>query len=345
MMAGRSEGQPAAGGPAHHIPVLLDEVVSALCVKEGGVYLDGTFGAGGYTRALLALGAEVIALDRDPQAIAGGQSLVEGSDGRLRLVGGRFGELDAIARGLGVERFDGIVLDIGVSSMQIDEAARGFSLRHDAPLDMRMEKRGRTAADILAQDDEETIANILFHYGEERASRRIARAIVADRPTSPYVSTLQLAQMIERVAPAKPGELTHPATRSFQALRIAVNDELGELAKALFAAEAMLVAQGRLAVVTFHSLEDRIVKQFFARRSGRGQAVSRLLPGEPSPAAPTFVVSAGQPIGPGERERMENPRSRSAKLRFGARTAAPARGADADLLSLTDLPRPRQRRA
>jgi 16S rRNA (cytosine1402-N4)-methyltransferase len=344
MIVGRSEGQPAAGGPAHHVPVLLDEVVSALCVKEGGVYLDGTFGAGGYSSAILARGAQVIALDRDPQAVAAGAAFVAASNGRLRLVEGRFGELAAIALGLDADRLDGIVLDIGVSSMQLDEASRGFSLRHDAPLDMRMEKKGRTAADILAEDDEETIANILYHFGEERASRRIARAIVADRPTAPYRTTLQLAQMIERVAPAKPGELTHPATRSFQALRIAVNDELGELARGLFAAEAALATQGRLVVVTFHSLEDRIVKQFFARRSGRGQAASRLLPGEPAPAAPTFIVKPGQPIGPGERERLDNPRSRSAKLRFGARTDAPARGADADLLELTRLPRARRGR-
>jgi 16S rRNA (cytosine1402-N4)-methyltransferase len=344
MIMGRSEGQPAAGGPAHHIPVLLAETVSALCVKEGGVYLDGTFGAGGYTSAILAKGAEVIALDRDPQAITSGQALLAASAGRLRLIEGRFGQLDHLAKSLGVAQLDGIVLDIGVSSMQIDEASRGFSLRQDAALDMRMESRGRTAADILREDDEETIANILFHYGEERASRRIARAIVADRPTTPYVSTLQLAEMIARVAPAKPGELTHPATRSFQALRIAVNDELGELARGLFAAEAMLAAGGRLVVVTFHSLEDRIVKQFFARRSGRGRAASRLLPGEPIPAAPTFILSGGQPIGPGEAERLENPRARSAKLRFGERTGAPARGPDADLFELTSLPRSRQRR-
>ena len=344
MNVGRSEGQPAAGGPAHHIPVLLDEIVSALGVKEGGAYLDGTFGAGGYTQAILARGAEVVALDRDPQAIVGGRALAEASDGRLRLMPSRFGELDQVARRLGVAQFDGVVLDIGVSSMQIDEASRGFSLRQDAPLDMRMEKAGRSAADILAEDDEETIANILFHYGEERASRRIARAIVVDRAKAPYVSTLQLAEMIARVAPAKPGELTHPATRSFQALRIAVNDELGELARGLVAAEAVLATGGRLVVVTFHSLEDRIVKQFFARRSGRGQAASRLLPGEPIPAAPTFIVGAGQPIAPGERERAENPRSRSAKLRFGTRTGAPARGPDAELFALTSLPRLRQRR-
>lgn len=339
MRVGRGEGQPAAGGPVHHIPVLLEEVVSALCVKEGEVYLDGTFGAGGYARALLARGAQVIALDRDPQAVAGGEGLAQASGGRLRLLQGRFGELDAAAR-----RLDGVVLDIGVSSMQIDDASRGFSLRLDAPLDMRMENVGRTAADILAQDDEETIANILFYYGEERAARRIARAVVADRVAAPYVSTLQLARMIERVAPARPGELTHPATRSFQALRIAVNDELGELARGLFAAETALAPAGRLAVVTFHSLEDRIVKQFFARRSGRGRAASRLLPGEPAPAAPTFLAGTGRAIGPGERERTENPRSRSAKLRFGERTGAPALGPDADLIALTRLPRSRQGR-
>jgi 16S rRNA (cytosine1402-N4)-methyltransferase len=344
MNLGRSEGQPAAGGPAHHIPVLLEEVLSALRVKRGGAYLDGTFGAGGYTRALLAKGAQVIALDRDPEAIAAGQALLTSSANALRLMQRRFGDLGAALRELALDNLDGAVFDIGVSSMQIDDASRGFSLRQDAPLDMRMEKQGRTAADILREEDEETIANILFHFGEERASRRIARAIVADRPHTPYVSTLQLAGMIERVAPAKPGELTHPATRSFQALRIAVNDELGELVRGLVAAEAALAAEGRLAVVTFHSLEDRIVKQFFARRSGRGQAISRLLPGEPAPAAPTFLVAAGQPIGPSERERAENPRSRSAKLRFGERTGALTRGFDEDLAALTRLPAPRHRR-
>jgi 16S rRNA (cytosine1402-N4)-methyltransferase len=338
MTTGRSGGQPAAGGPARHIPVLLDEIVSALCVREGGVYLDGTFGAGGHTSALLARGAEVIGLDRDPRAIAEGRALVEAATGRLRLVEGRFGELDVIARGLGIEHLDGVLLDIGVSSMQLDEAARGFSLRHDAPLDMRMGAGGRSAADILAQDDEAMIADILFHYGEERAARRIARAIVADRAATPFVSTLQLARLIERVAPERPGELTHPATRSFQALRIAVNDELGELVSGLSAAEAMLAPGGRLAVATFHSLEDRIVKQFLARRSGRGEAASRLLPGEPPRAAPTFLVGARQPVAPGARERAENPRARSAKLRFATRTDAPARGADAELVALARLP-------
>jgi 16S rRNA (cytosine1402-N4)-methyltransferase len=344
MNAGRGEGSIAAGGPARHIPVLLGPALEALALRVGGLYLDGTFGAGGYASAMLDHGARVIAVDRDPMAVAAGQTLVADARGRLTLVQGRFGELDAIVRRLGVEALDGVVLDIGVSSMQFDEAERGFSLRHDAPLDMRMEGAGRSAADILREDDEATIADILFHFGEERAARRIARAIVADRRTAPYVSTLQLAAMIARVAPARPGEMTHPATRSFQALRIAVNDELGELARGLHAAERVLAPGGQLVVVTFHSLEDRIVKQFMARHSGRGQAASRLLPGEPALAAPTFLAPAGQPVLPDEAERAANPRARSAKMRFGERTAAPARGADPDVETLTRLPAARARR-
>jgi 16S rRNA (cytosine1402-N4)-methyltransferase len=280
----------------------------------------------------------VIAIDRDPQAIEIGQSLVAEAQGRLTLVAGRFGALDEIARAHGLLLLDGVVLDIGVSSMQLDEAARGFSFRHDAPLDMRMEKKGRSAADILAEDDEETIADILYHFGEERASRRIARAIVADRKASPFVSTRQLSSLIERIAPARPGAI-HPATRSFQALRIAVNDELGELARGLVASEAVLTLGGRLAVVTFHSLEDRIVKQFFARRSGRGEAAGRRLPGERPAEAPTFAVPRGQPIAPNEAELSVNPRARSAKLRFATRSAAPARGKDDELMALVPSPR------
>ena len=214
----------------------------------------------------------------------------------MSLSEARFGELDEVAERLGVDAVDGVALDIGVSSMQLDEAARGFSLRFDAPLDMRMGGSGRSAADILRDEDEATIADILFHFGEERAARRIARAIVADRETKPFTSTLELAGLIARVAPARRGELTHPATRAFQALRIAVNDELGELVRGLSAAERLLKPGGRLAVVTFHSLEDRIVKQFLAGRSGRGRAASRRLPGEPAEAEPTFEVPRGQPI-------------------------------------------------
>ncbi len=335
MKAGRGEATPPAGGPARHIPVLLREAVAALGVHEGGAYLDGTFGAGGYSRAILAEGGRVLALDRDPSAIAGGAELVTEAKGRLALVHGRFGALGEIADAEGFRRLDGVVLDIGLSSMQVEEAARGFSFRHDAPLDMRMEGGGRSAADILAEEDEATIADILYYFGEERAARRIARAIVADRKATPFVTTRQLASLIERVAPARPGAPIHPATRSFQGLRIAVNDELGELARGLAGAEDSLASGGKLVVVTFHSLEDRIVKQFFARRSGRGEAPGRRLPGEKPAEAPSFIVPSRQPIIAGEAERLANPRARSAKLRFGVRSAAPPRGLDADLDLLT----------
>jgi 16S rRNA (cytosine1402-N4)-methyltransferase len=327
-----------------HVPVLLAESLAALDPRAGATYLDGTFGAGGYTRALLERGARVIAVDRDPRAVAIGATLAAEFPDRLALVEGRFGELDAIARARGAGMLDGVVLDIGVSSMQLDEAARGFSLRFDAPLDMRMGSEGRAAADILAQDDEQTLADIFFYFGEERAARRIARAIVADRPAEPYVSTLQLARMIGRVAPARPGELTHPATKVFQALRIAVNDELGELLRGLAAAERALAPGGRLAVVTFHSLEDRIVKQFLAARSGRGQAVSRRLPGEPAAAPPSFQAGAGRAVAPGAAEIERNPRARSAKLRHAERTAAPPIAVEDALAALTRLPHSRARR-
>ncbi|MBV8796654.1 MAG: 16S rRNA (cytosine(1402)-N(4))-methyltransferase RsmH, partial [Hyphomicrobiales bacterium] len=292
----RGAGMSAASAAPGHVPVLLHEAMEALDPRAGGLYVDGTFGGGGYARALLERAARVIALDRDPSAIRAGVELAALSGGRLELVEARFGELDEVMRRLGVEAVDGIVLDIGVSSMQLDEAARGFSLRFDAPLDMRMGGSGRSAADILRDEDEATIADILFHFGEERAARRIARAIVADRKTKPFTSTLELAGLVARVAPARRGELTHPATRTFQALRIAVNDELAELVSGLSAAERLLKPGGRLAVVTFHSLEDRIVKQFFAGRSGRGRAASRRLPGEPAEAEPTFDVPRGQPV-------------------------------------------------
>ena len=302
-----------------HVPVLLHEAIEALQVRAGGLYLDATFGAGGYTRALLARGARVVALDRDPAAIGGGGALAAEFPDRLQLIGARFAELDRHAQNL-----DGVVMDIGVSSMQLDEAARGFSLRFDAALDMRMEGQGATAADILAEASEAELADIFYHLGEERAARRLARAIVNDRAATPFVSTLQLAGLVSRVAPAPPGERTHPATRVFQALRIAVNDELGQLLQGLAAAERALKPGGRLAVVTFHSLEDRIVKQFLARRSGRGRAVSRLLPGEIAPPSPSFAAPGRQPVAPGAAEIAANPRARSAKLRFAERLDASA---------------------
>ena len=333
----------AAPAELAHVPVLLQEAMAALEPIAGGLYVDATFGAGGYARALLDRGATVIAIDRDPSAIRAGAALSASSGGRLRLAEARLGELDAVARRLGAEAADGVVFDIGVSSMQLDEAARGFSLRFDAPLDMRMARSGRSAADILRDEDEATIADILFYFGEERAARRIARAIVADRTARPFASTLELAGLIARVAPARRGELTHPATRGFQALRIAVNDELGELVRGLAAAERLLKPGGRLVAVTFHSLEDRIVKQFFTSRSGRGRAASRRLPGEPAQAEPTFEVPRHQPIEPSEAEALANPRSRSAKLRYAVRLAAPARGADEAIRAWTQLPARRGR--
>ncbi len=317
-----------------HIPVLLAQVLDALQIREGGHYLDATFGAGGYAKAMLARGARVTALDRDPSAIAGGGALAAQYPERLRLIEARFGDLDQHASGL-----DGVVMDIGVSSMQIDQPERGFSLRFDAPLDMRMEGQGATAADILREASAEELADIFFHFGEERAARRIARAIVADRVAAPFVSTLQLAGLVSRLSPAPPGERTHPATRVFQALRIAVNDELGQLLSGLVAAERALAPGGRLAVVTFHSLEDRIVKQFLARRSSRGRAVSRLLPGEPVPPRASFLGLGRQPMTAGEAELAVNPRARSAKLRFAERLDAPALDPADDLAGLFVLGR------
>ena len=334
---------PAAPAGLGHVPVLLGEAIEALEPRAGGLYVDATFGAGGYSRALLDRGASVIAIDRDPSAIRAGAALAASSRGRLELVEARFGDLDEVVRRLGVDAVDGVALDVGVSSMQLDEAERGFSLRFDAPLDMRMEAQGRSAADILRDEDEATIADILFYFGEERAARRIARAIVADRTLKPFTSTLRLAELIARIAPARRGELTHPATRAFQALRIAVNDELGELVRGLGAAERLIRPGGRLAVVTFHSLEDRIVKQFFASRSGRGRTTSRLLPGEEAAALPTFEVPRGQPIEPSEEEARANPRSHSARLRFGLRTGMAPRGMDKSIEALARLPAERGR--
>lgn len=345
MTTGRGNAQELpAGGPARHVPVLLHEVLDALRPRDGGLYVDGTFGAGGYTRAILAEpGARVVAFDRDPTAISAGRELVAASNGRLTLIEARFGDLARETRALGIERVDGVALDIGVSSMQFDQAARGFSFRFDGPLDMRMENAGRSAADLVNEESEERLADIIYHYGEERASRRIARFIVNARKNAPILTTAALADLVQRAIPGKPGDI-HPATRTFQALRIAVNDELGELVRALAGAEDLLVEGGVLAVVTFHSLEDRIVKQFLAQRSGRGEARSRLLPGEAAPPAPTFALEARQPVAPSQEEIDANPRARSAKLRVAIRTASPARGLDARLAASAALPEREQGR-
>ena len=236
MMTGRGEATPPAGGPARHVPVLLQEVLEGLRPRDGGLYVDGTFGAGGYSRAILATpGARVVAFDRDPSAIRDGAELVAASGGRLTLVQARFGDLASELRALGIQKVDGVALDIGVSSMQFDQAARGFSFRFDGPLDMRMESAGRSAADIVNEESEERLADIIYNYGEDRASRRIARFIVNARKNSPIATTAALADIVQRAIPGKPGDI-HPATRTFQGLRIFVNDELGELVAALAAA-------------------------------------------------------------------------------------------------------------
>jgi 16S rRNA (cytosine1402-N4)-methyltransferase len=286
-----------------------------------GVWLDGTLGAGGYTRGLLEAGADkVIGLDRDPLALEMAAEWAAAYGDRVELVQGVFSELDKAGSDL-----DGVVLDLGVSSMQLDLAERGFSFMRDGPLDMRMSQEGRSAADIVNQADEAELADILYLYGEERASRRIARAIVREREAEPIVTTLRLAGIVEGCLPrSKPGQ-AHPATRSFQALRIAVNDEYGELIGGLEAAERALKPGGQLAVVTFHSVEDRMVKRFLTARSGGGGGGSRHAP-EMSRAEPQFTLKSRKAIGPDDRELAENPRARSAKLRVATRTdAAPGK--------------------
>ncbi|MFG1360249.1 16S rRNA (cytosine(1402)-N(4))-methyltransferase RsmH [Xanthobacter pseudotagetidis] len=312
----------AAGGPARHLPVMLDEVLAHLAPKDAGRYVDGTFGAGGYTRAILAAAdCRVLAIDRDDSAIAAGAPLVAASGGRLTLVHDRFSRLDAVAAEQGFSPLDGVVLDIGVSSMQLDEAERGFSFRRDGPLDMRMGSDGPSAADLVAGLEEAELAHVIWSLGEERQSRAIARAIVKARAEAPITRTAQLADIVARVVWAKPGEV-HPATRTFQALRIAVNEELNELARALVAAEAALKPGGRLVVVTFHSLEDRIVKTFLANRT-KAPSASRHMPQAEGPAPSFRPVSKGA-VEPGPEEVARNPRSRSAKLRAAERTDAPA---------------------
>lgn len=311
-----------------HTPVLLREVLAALNPADGETMVDGTFGAGGYTEALLeAARTRVVAIDRDPDALARAEPARRRWDGRLTLVAGRFGDMEALLAAQGVDAVDGVTLDIGVSSMQIDDAERGFSFMRDGPLDMRMEREGPSAADVVNHADEADLADIIHHLGEERHARRIARAIRARRAERPFRRTLELADLVRGVVP-RSGDGIDPATRTFQALRIHVNDELGELSRGLSAAERLLKPGGRLAVVTFHSLEDRAVKSFLQRRGGAAPRPSRHVPSAPEAHRPSFELLGRKPVMAGPDELAANPRSRSAKLRAARRTTAPAWPAD-----------------
>jgi len=312
----------SGSGEARHVPVLGREAVNLLAPRAGGIYVDATFGAGGYTRLLLETAeVSVIGIDRDRTAIAGGFDLVEQAAGRLTLVEDRFSHLGEVCAAQGLAGVDGVVMDVGVSSMQLDQGDRGFSFRLDGPLDMRMGQEGPTAADVIARASEADLANIIYIFGEERHSRGVARAIVAARKETPIATTRALADIIAKVVWSKPGEI-HPSTRTFQALRIFVNEELDELYLALSAAERVLKPGGRLAVVSFHSLEDRIVKNFLGERVKTGGG-SRHLP-EVAQDAPSFELLTKRPIVADAAEVAANPRARSAKLRAAARADAPA---------------------
>jgi 16S rRNA (cytosine1402-N4)-methyltransferase len=299
-----------------HVPVMAAEVVRLLAPRTGGVYLDGTFGGGGHATAVLeAASCTVWAIDRDPEAIARGASLAACFPGRLHLIHGQFGDMLELLTQHRVTALDGVVLDFGVSSFQLDDPARGFSFRGDGPLDMRMSQRGPTAADLVNALPERALADLLFELGEERASRRIARAIVAARAETPIVTTARLAMIIRSVLPPDRSGID-PATRSFQALRIRVNDELGEIERALEQATRVLAPAGRLVVVSFHSLEDRIVKRFMADAAGRAPAPSRHDPRRLAPrSAPRFRLLTVRPLRPTAGETHANPRARSARLR------------------------------
>ncbi len=303
--------------PAPHVSVLLDEVVDALQPMAGKRIIDGTFGAGGYSRRILEMGADVIAFDRDPTAAQFAKPLPKA---RFRLIEDRFSAMTD----LGAGSVDGVALDLGVSSMQVDEADRGFSFMRDGPLDMRMGNTGVTAADLVNTAEQDELARIIFIYGEERESRRVARFLVRRREERPFDRTLDLAEVVERALGGRRGAKVHPATKTFQALRIAVNEELAELEAGLVAAEQVLKAGGRLAIVTFHSLEDRIVKAFLAERSGRLPGGSRHAPPVKGGPEPTFKMLFNGAHAPSEAETAANPRARSAKLRAAERTEAPA---------------------
>ena len=303
-----------------HVPVLLDEVVAAIAPQDGDTIVDATFGRGGYSAAFLDTApCKVIGIDRDPEAVAAGLASDAAGQGRLIVIEGRFGEMDSLVEG----PVDGVAFDVGVSSPQIDDPQRGFSFRADGPLDMRMARQGATAADVVNTTPEADLANIIYRYGEERRSRRVAKAIVTARAEAPITRTAQLAEIVRRVVPQSRDGID-PATRTFQALRIHVNDELDELDHGLSAAERLLRPGGRLAVVSFHSLEDRQVKRFLTERSGAAPRASRHLPEAGGGRPPTFRLMQRKPVTPGKAELAANPRARSARLRAAIRTDAPA---------------------
>jgi len=308
-----------------HVPVLVNEVVDALRPRDGGRYVDGTFGGGGYSSAILDHAqCEVIAIDRDPDAIAAGQALAERYAPRLRLIEGRFGDMEQLLSAEGVSAVDGVALDLGVSSMQFDQPARGFSFRASGPLDMRMEKSGPSAADLVNEGEESELADILWRYGEERKSRRVAHAIVERRRDRRIETTGELAEIVRRAVGPSARDESDPATRAFQALRIAVNDELGELERGLAAAEQVLAPGGRLAVVSFHSLEDRAVKEFVRARSGRTPSPSRHAPPRAAERTATLREVMRKPVPPSAAEVAANPRARSARLRVAERLGSAA---------------------
>ena len=327
---------------APHVSVMRDEVVAAIAPADGDIIVDATFGWGGYSTAFLdAAACMVYGIDRDPLAARRGDEIATDAGGRFAFVAGAFGDLESLLGARGVTQVEGVAFDLGVSSMQLDDPERGFSFQKDGPLDMRMsgarEADLPTAADVVNGEPEEALANVIWRYGDERRSRRIARAIVAARKTKPITRTLELADIVASAAPAGKGaRAIHPATRTFQALRIYVNDELGQLERGLRAAERMLAPEGRLAVVSFHSLEDRIVKNFLRERGGLAPTHSRHIPSAPSRRNPSFALSKRSAVKPTDDEVARNPRARSARLRSALRTAHPAWPDDADAYDVVD---------
>jgi 16S rRNA (cytosine1402-N4)-methyltransferase len=325
--AGQTEDHGTAR-PAEHVPVLLDAVLAALAPRDGAVYVDGTFGGGGYSEALLgAARCRVFAIDRDPEAVEHGRMLAEQHGGRLTIIEGRFGDMAHLLASVNTDPIAGVAFDLGVSSIQLDTPERGFSFRLDGPLDMRMSGDGQSAADLVASLSEAELAELIRAFGEERFARRIARAITTERQRRNIRRTTELAEIVRAAIPrSEPAQ--DPATRTFQALRIAVNDELGELGRGLAAAEQLLAPGGRLAVVSFHSLEDRRVKDFLRRRSSAAPGASRHLPAHARARAPSFKLLSRRVAKPGAAEIAHNPRARAARLRAAERTSAPPWSAD-----------------